>query len=203
MGFDNQYNPVYNCSNANDVVGFSTWGFVYVSGLVAANAKVVNGYNIGNISGTGPSVEVGGITPSFAQLNNVYNTGRLTATGRSIIPESEPVATASPIVASYGASVENGYYDIACVEDTTGMNVKGTAMTADEMKSFAFAELLTSHAASLIESDPDLPEMLSWTIRSEENDGFPVFGEAVEAGGWPRIRSPFPPRHNWRVWLTW
>lgn len=48
----------------------------------------------------------GGITPSFAQLNNVYNTGRLTATGRSIIPESEPVATASPIVASYGASVE-------------------------------------------------------------------------------------------------
>ena len=184
LGFDNQYNPVYNCSNANDVVGFSTWGFVYVSGLVAANAKVVNGYNIGNISGTGPSVEVGGITPSFAQLNNVYNTGRLTATGRSIIPESEPVATASPIVASYGASVENGYYDIVCVEDTTGMNVKGTAMTADEMKSFAFAELLTSHAASLIESDPDLPEMLSWTIRSEENDGFPVFGEAVEAGGW-------------------
>ena len=63
LGFDNQYNPVYNCSNANDVVGFSTWGFVYVSGLVAANAKVVNGYNIGNISGTGPSVEVGGITP--------------------------------------------------------------------------------------------------------------------------------------------
>lgn len=184
LGFDNQYNPVYNCSNANDVVGFSTWGIVCVSGLVAANAKVVNGYNTGNISGTGPSVEVGGITPSFAQLNNVYNTGRLTATGRSIISESEPVATASPIVASYGASVENGYYDIACVEDTTGMNVKGTAMTADEMKSFAFAELLTSHAASLIESDPDLPEMLSWTIRSEENDGFPVFGEAVEAGGW-------------------
>lgn len=68
-----------------------------VSGLVAANAKVVNGYNTGNISGTGPSVEVGGITPSFAQLNNVYNTGRLTATGRSIIPEPEPVATASPI----------------------------------------------------------------------------------------------------------
>ena len=184
LGFDNSYNPVYNCSNANDVVGFSTWGIVCVSGLVAANAKVVNGYNTGNISGTGPSVEVGGITPSFAQLNNVYNTGRLTATGRSIIPESEPVATASPIVASYGASVENGYYDIACVEDTTGMNVKGTAMTADEMKSFAFAELLTSHAASLVESDPDLPEMLSWTIRSEENDGFPVFGEAVEAGGW-------------------
>lgn len=184
LGFDNQYNPVYNCSNANDVVGFSTWGIVCVSGLVAANAKIVNGYNTGNISGTGPSVEVGGITPSFAQLNNVYNTGRLTATGRSIISESEPVATASPIVASYGASVENGYYDIACVEDTTGMNVKGTAMTADEMKSFAFAELLTSHAASLIESDPDLPEMLSWTIRSEENDGFPVFGEAVEAGGW-------------------
>lgn len=184
LGFDNQYNPVYNCSNANDVVGFSTWGFVYVSGLVAANAKVVNGYNIGNISGTGPSVEVGGITPSFAQLNNVYNTGRLTATGRSIIPESEPVATASPIVASYGASVENGYYDIACVEDTTGMNVKGTAMTADEMKSFAFAELLTSYAASLVESDPDLPDLLSWTVRSEENDGFPVFGEAVEAGGW-------------------
>ncbi len=184
LGFDNQYNPVYNCSNANDVVGFSTWGFVYVSGLVAANAKVVNGYNIGTRSVTGPSVEVGGIPPSCAQLNTVYNTGRLTATGRSIIPESEPVATASPIVASYGASVENGYYDIACVEDTTGMNVKGTAMTADEMKSFAFAELLTSHAASLIESDPDLPEMLSWTIRSEENDGFPVFGEAVEAGGW-------------------
>lgn len=184
LGFDNSYNPVYNCSNANDVVGFSTWGIVCVSGLVAANAKVVNGYNTGNISGTGPSVEVGGITPSFAQLNNVYNAGRLTATGRSIIPESEPVATASPIVASYGASVENGYYDIACVEDTTGMNVKGTAMTADEMKSFAFAELLTSHAASLVESDPDLPEMLSWTIRSEENDGFPVFGEAVEAGGW-------------------
>lgn len=184
LGFDNQYNPVYNCSNANDVVGFSTWGIVCVSGLVAANAKVVNGYNTGNISGTGPSVEVGGITPSFAQLNNVYNTGRLTATGRSIIPESEPVATASPIVASYGASVENGYYDIACVEDTTGMNVKGTAMTADEMKSFAFAELLTSHAASLVESDPDLPEMLSWTVRPEENDGFPVFGEAVEAGGW-------------------
>lgn len=184
LGFDNSYNPVYNCSNANDVVGFSTWGIVCVSGLVAANAKVVNGYNTGNISGTGPSVEVGGITPSFAQLNNVYNTGRLTATGRSIIPESEPIATASPIVASYGASVENGYYDIACVEDTTGMNVKGTAMTADEMKSFAFAELLTSHAASLVESDPDLPEMLSWTIRSEENDGFPVFGEAVEAGGW-------------------
>ena len=184
LGFDNQYNPVYNCSNANDVVGFSTWGIVCVSGLVAANAKVVNGYNTGNISGTGPSVEVGGITPSFAQLNNVYNTGRLTATGRSIIPESEPVATASPIVASYGASVENGYYDIACVEDTTGMNVKGTAMTADEMKSFAFAELLTSHAASLVESDPDLPDLLSWTVRSEENDGFPVFGEAVEAGGW-------------------
>lgn len=184
LGFDNQYNPVYNCSNANDVVGFSTWGIVCVSGLVAANAKVVNGYNTGNISGTGPSVEVGGITPSFAQLNNVYNTGRLTATGRSIIPESEPVATASPIVASYGASVENGYYDIACVEDTTGMNVKGTAMTADEMKSFAFAELLTSHAASLVKSDPDLPEMLSWTVRPEENDGFPVFGEAVEAGGW-------------------
>lgn len=184
LGFDNQYNPVYNCSNANDVVGFSTWGYVYVSGLVAANAKVVNGYNTGNISGTGPSVEVGGITPSFAQLNNVYNTGRLTATGRSIIPESEPVATASPIVASYGASVENGYYDIACVEDTTGMNVKGTAMTADEMKSFAFAELLTSYAASLVESDPDLPDLLSWTVRSEENDGFPVFGEAVEAGGW-------------------
>lgn len=184
LGFDNQYNPVYNCSNANDVVGFSTWGIVCVSGLVAANAKVVNGYNTGNISGTGPSVEVGGITPSFAQLNNVYNTGRLTATGRSIIPESEPVATASPIVASYGASVENGYYDIACVEDTTGMNVKGTAMTADEMKSFAFAELLTSYAASLVESDPDLPDLLSWTVRSEENDGFPVFGEAVEAGGW-------------------
>lgn len=184
LGFDNQYNPVYNCSNANDVVGFSTWGIVCVSGLVAANAKVVNGYNTGNISGTGPSVEVGGITPSFAQLNNVYNTGRLTATGRSIIPEPEPVATASPIVASYGASVENGYYDIACVEDTTGMNVKGTAMTADEMKSFAFAELLTSHAASLVKSDPDLPEMLSWTVRPEENDGFPVFGEAVEAGGW-------------------
>lgn len=184
LGFDNSYNPVYNCSNANDVVGVSTWGFVYVSGLVAANPKVVNGYNIGNISGTGPSVEVGGITPSFAQLNNVYNAGRLTATGRSIIPELEPVATAFPIAASYGASVENGYYDIACVEDTTGMNVKGTAMTADEMKSFAFAELLTSHAASLVESDPDLPEMLSWTIRSEENDGFPVFGEAVETGGW-------------------
>ena len=64
------------------------------------------------------------------------------------------------------------------------MNVKGTAMTADEMKSFAFAELLTSHAASLVKSDPDLPEMLSWTVRPEENDGFPVFGEAVEAGGW-------------------
>lgn len=184
LGFDSQYNPVYNCSNVNDVVGFSTWGSVYVSGLVAASAKVVNGYNIGNISGTGPSVEVGGITPSFARLNNVYNAGRLTATGRSIIPEWKPVATASPIVASYSASVENGYYDIACVEDTTGMNVKGTAMTADEMKSFAFAELLTSHAASLVESDPDLPEMLSWTIRSEENDGFPVFGEAVETGGW-------------------
>ncbi len=159
-------------------------GALCVSGLVAANAKVVNGYNIGNISGTGPSVEVGGITPSFAQLNNVYNAGRLTATGRSIIPESEPVATAFPIAASYGASVENGYYDIACVEDTTGMNVKGTAMTADEMKSFAFAELLTSYAASLVESDPDLPDLLSWTVRSEENDGFPVFGEAVEAGGW-------------------
>lgn len=184
LGFAARYNPVYNCSNANDVVGVSTFGGVYVSGLVSANSLIVNGYNTGNISGTGPSVEVGGITPSFAQLNNVYNTGRLTATGRSIIPESEPVATASPIVASYGASVENGYYDIACVEDTTGMNVKGTAMTADEMKSFAFAELLTSHAASLVESDPDLPEMLSWTIRSEENDGFPVFGEAVEAGGW-------------------
>lgn len=184
LGFDNPYNPVYNCSNANDVVGVSTWGYVYVSGLVAANAKVVNGYNIGNISGTGPSVEVGGIAPSFAQLNNVYNAGRLTATGRSIIPESEPVATAFPIATSYGASVENGYYDIACVEDTTGMNVKGTAMTADEMKSFAFAELLTSYAASLVESDPDLPDLLSWTVRSEENDGFPVFGEAVEAGGW-------------------
>ena len=52
------------------------------------------------------------------------------------------------------------------------------------MKSFAFAELLTSHAASLVKSDPDLPEMLSWTVRPEENDGFPVFGEAVEAGGW-------------------
>lgn len=64
------------------------------------------------------------------------------------------------------------------------MNVKGTAMTADEMKSFAFAELLTSYAASLVESDPDLPDLLSWTVRSEENDGFPVFGEAVETGGW-------------------
>lgn len=184
LGMAAQYNPVYNCSNVNDVVGVSTWGFVYASGLVAGNAKVVNGYNTGNISGTGPSVEVGGIAPSFAQLNNVYNAGRLTATGRSIIPELEPVATAFPIAASYGASVENGYYDIACVEDTTGMNVKGTAMTADEMKSFAFAELLTSYAASLVESDPDLPDLLSWTVRSEENDGFPVFGEAVEAGGW-------------------
>lgn len=185
LGFDDLYNPVYNCSNANDVVGVSTWGFVYVSGLVAANAKVVNGYNTGSISGTGPKdVNVGGITSSFAQLNNVYNAGRLTATGRSIIPESEPVATAFPIATSYGTSVENGYYDVACVEDTTGMNVKGTAMTVDEMKSFAFAELLTSHASSLVECDPDLPEMLSWTIRSEENDGFPVFGEAVEAGGW-------------------
>lgn len=36
----------------------------------------------------------------------MYNAGRLTATGRSIIPESEPVATAFPIAASYGASVE-------------------------------------------------------------------------------------------------
>lgn len=28
LGFDNSYNPVYNCSNANDVVGVSTWGIV-------------------------------------------------------------------------------------------------------------------------------------------------------------------------------
>lgn len=174
LGFDNSYNPVYNCSNANDVVGVSTWGFVYVSGLVAANAKVVNGYNIGNISGTGPSVEVGGITPSFAQLNNVYNAGRLTATGRSIIPESEPVATAFPIAASYGASVENGYYDIACVEDTTGMNVKGTALTVDYMKSTAFAARLNDWSKTNNSSETGR-QTLYWKVEDAENDGYPVF----------------------------
>lgn len=184
LGFAARYNPVYNCSNANDVVGVSTFGGVYVSGLVSANSLIVNGYNTGGISGTSILVEAAGITCGYyAQLINVYNVGKLTAMGQSVNPDIKPMATVYPITYVVG-DVENGYYDIACVEDTTGMNVKGTAMTADEMKSFAFAELLTSHAASFVESDPGLPEMLSWTIRPEENDGFPVFGEAVETGGW-------------------
>lgn len=184
LGFDNSHKPVYNSSNAGKVTAESEFGEVLVSGLVAANARVLNGYNMGDVSGKGAMVYVGGIAAQYGQLSNVYHSGALVATGVSEDPEVQPQVTVSPLTDNSGSSVEYGYYNVACVADTTGLNAKGVGMQAAEMKKADFAALLTENAATLMSNDPELPALFSWEIQANENSGYPVFGDAIETGGW-------------------
>lgn len=184
LGFDNSHKPVYNSSNAGKVTAESEFGEVLVSGLVAANARVLNGYNMGDVSGKGAMVYVGGIAAQYGQLSNVYHSGALVATGVSEDPEVQPQVTVSPLTDNSGSSVEYGYYNVACVADTAGLNAKGVGMQAAEMKKADFAALLTENAATLMSNDPELPALFSWEIQANENSGYPVFGDAIETGGW-------------------
>ncbi len=185
LGFDNAHKPVYNSSNTGRITAESDFGEVlFVSGLVAVNARVLNSYNTGDVSGKGAMVYVGGIAAQYGQLCNVYHSGSLVATGVSEDPEVQPQVTVSPLTDNSGSSVEYGYYNVACVADTTGLNAKGVGMQAAEMKKADFAALLTENAATLMSNDPELPALFSWEIQANENSGYPVFGDAIETGGW-------------------
>lgn len=184
LGFDNSYKPVYNSSNIGKIEAESDFGEVFASGLVATNARVQNGYNVGDISGKGSTVYVGGIAARYGQLTNVYHSGSLVAIGVSENPEVQPQVTVSPLSDNSGSSVEYGYYDVACVADTTGLNAKGVGMQAAEMKTTDFAAMLTENATTLMSNDPELPTLLSWEIQAGQNNGYPVFGEGIEAGAW-------------------
>lgn len=178
VGLDNSYLPVYNSSNSGNIVAESEYGEICASGLVAVNAYVVNGYNTGAVSAQGPIVYVGGISADYARLRNVYNTGAITATGTS------GGVFINPITNNVVADVENAYYDVACVADAPGADTVGTGMQADEMKTADFAALLTSNAAAWMNAIPDAAQLCSWEIQANENNGYPVFGAAIEAGGW-------------------
>ena len=177
-GLDNSYMPVYNSSNSGNIVAESEYGEICASGLVAVNAYVVNGYNTGAVSAQGPIVYVGGISADYARLRNVYNTGAITATGTS------GEASINPITNNVVADVENAYYDVACVADAPGADTEGTGMQADEMKTTDFAALLTSNATAWMNASPDAAQLYAWEIQANENNGYPVFGAAIEAGGW-------------------
>lgn len=177
-GLDNSYMPVYNSSNSGNIVAESEYGEICASGLVAVNAYVVNGYNTGAVSAQGPTVYVGGISADYARLRNVYNAGAITATGTS------GEASINPITNNVVADVENAYYDVACVADAPGADTEGTGMQADEMKTTDFAALLTSNATAWMNASPDAAQLYAWEIQANENNGYPVFGAAIEAGGW-------------------
>ena len=185
LGFDNAHKPVYNSSNTGRITAESDFGEVlFVSGLVAVNARVLNSYNTGDVSGKGAMVYVGGIAAQYGQLSNVYHSGSLVAIGVSEDPNVQPQVTVSPLTDNSGSSVEYGYYNVACVADTAGLNAKGIGMQAAEMKTADFAALLTENATAMMNNDPMLEPLFSWEIRANENGGYPVFGNAIEVGGW-------------------
>ena len=183
LGFDNIFNIIYNSSNHGRITGESDYGTADVAGVVGVNGYAVNLYNAGSISGKAPTVYVGGVSAQFSQLYNAYHTGSLSAEGISV-SDQQPEIFISPLSDNYGSSVENGYYDVACVADTTGLNAKGLGMQADEMKTDDFARLLTANASAIMNGDPSSATLYSWKVQAGENGGFPVFGEVIESGGW-------------------
>lgn len=184
VGFNTSYEPTYNSSNRGAVSAESEFGGAWAAGLASANSSLLNCYNAGNVSSRGHSAYVGGISAAYSNQQNVYHTGSLTATGLSSDPENPSTVVVSPLGPSKESEIVNGYYDIACVADTTGLNVKGIAMQASEMKTAAFAQQLTSEATDMMTNDPGIPALLSWGIVEGENGGYPVFGAAIEQGGW-------------------
>ncbi len=183
LGFDGSYKPIYNSSSSGRIVAVSDHATIWVSGLAGVNARIINCFHVGDISGTGPDVHVGGICASYSNQTNVYHAGKLSATGVEVDGNPATVEI-SPLGNPTEFSLENGYYDVTCVADTTGLNAKGVAMQPDEMKRAEFAELLTANATSVMDSDPYSPTLSDWEIRAGENNGYPVLGGNIEVGGW-------------------
>ena len=183
LGFDGSYKPIYNSSSSGRIVAKSDHATIWVSGLAGVNARIINCYHVGDISGTGPDVHVGGICASYSNQTNVYHAGKLSATGIEV--DGNPaIVEISPLGNPTEFSLENGYYDVTCMADTTGLNIKGVAMQPDEMKRAEFAGLLTANATSVMDSDPYSPTLSAWEIRAGENNGYPVLGGNIEVGGW-------------------
>lgn len=183
LGFDGSYKPIYNSSSSGRIVAVSDHATIWVSGLAGVNARIINCYHVGDISGTGPDVHVGGICASYSNQTNVYHAGKLSATGIEV--DGNPaIVEISPLGNPTEFSLENGYYDVTCMADTTGLNIKGVAMQPDEMKRAEFAGLLTANATSVMDSDPYSPTLSAWEIRAGENNGYPVLGGNIEVGGW-------------------
>lgn len=183
LGFDGSYKPIYNSSSSGRIVAVSDHATIWVSGLVGVNARIINCYHVGDISGTGPDVHVGGICASYSNQTNVYHAGKLSATGIEV--DGNPaIVEISPLGNPTEFALENGYYDVTCMADTTGLNIKGVAMQPDEMKRAEFAGLLTANATSVMDSDPYSPTLSDWEIRAGENNGYPVLGGNIEVGGW-------------------
>lgn len=183
LGFDGSYKPIYNSSSSGRIVAVSDHATIWVSGLAGVNARIINCFHVGDISGTGPDVHVGGICASYSNQTNVYHAGKLSATGIEVDGNPATVEI-SPLGNPTEFSLENGYYDVTCVADTTGLNAKGVAMQPDEMKRAEFAELLTANATAIMDSDPYSPTLSAWRIQAGENNGYPVLGGNIEVGGW-------------------
>lgn len=183
LGFDGSYKPIYNSSSSGRIVAVSDHATIWVSGLAGVNARIINCFHVGDISGTGPDVHVGGICASYSNQTNVYHAGKLSATGVEVDGNPATVEI-SPLGNPTEFALENGYYDVTCMADTTGLNIKGVAMQPDEMKRAEFAELLTANATSVMDSDPYSPTLSAWEIRAGENNGYPVLGGNIEVGGW-------------------
>lgn len=183
LGFDGSYKPIYNSSSSGRIVAKSDHATIWVSGLAGVNARIINCYHVGDISGTGPDVHVGGICASYSNQTNVYHAGKLSATGIEV--DGNPaIVEISPLGNPTEFSLENGYYDVTCMADTTGLNIKGVAMQPDEMKRAEFAGLLTANATAIMDSDPYSPTLSAWRIQAGENNGYPVLGGNIEVGGW-------------------
>ncbi len=134
---------IENCKNAADITSYSR----YVGGIAGQNNGTIQScYNIGRITSSRTrSVNLGGITGSVgtaAIVKNCYNVGNI-----SVVSTSNFAAIAGWI--NSGGKAENCYY--LQTDNLTGTNEyvsggskdRATAKSADEMKSSAFATLLS------------------------------------------------------------
>ena len=154
---------VEQCYNLCDIVG-AKWVSGIVGGIRGKNAKIINCYNKGNISGStisGIARWVIGSMEKTAKIISCYNTGTLISNTKMGISDDVGM-------------IENCYYLNTC--GATDSN--GTAISSEDLKNLAStldkAYTINSETGEVTISETEIQNV--WTNDTQNiNDGYPIF----------------------------
>ncbi len=140
-----------------------------LAGITQSGSAITNSYAVGNVTSDSGTANMGGLLGAAlsgsGSITNCYATGSVSGGDSALKGGFAGKFTAGSIDHCYWNSSVASQGVGSGTDDTTGM-------TADEMKSYSFAEDLNEEVIELNKTHPEI--LRGWELVTDKNDGYPM-----------------------------